>query len=166
MAQKWLPNLRTFSTIFFDWKSGSANIFAFRMYECLLFLLSKKEKLGCWLAEVVLCADKISLALNGWTISFPSLGNLTYMQQIADRGGGSVGQKWLRNIWTDPYWGSDFSGRFVRGFLPIFQKALKKSAVFSRKVVGWRSDLAIPLRAHLLGQKPERARCYKTFMLR
>ena len=32
MAQKWRPGLRTFSAIFFDWKSGSANFFAFRMY--------------------------------------------------------------------------------------------------------------------------------------
>ena len=32
MAQKWRPNLRTFSAIFFDWKDGSANFFAFRMY--------------------------------------------------------------------------------------------------------------------------------------
>ena len=32
MAQKWRLDLRTFSAIFFDWKSGSAKIFAFRMY--------------------------------------------------------------------------------------------------------------------------------------
>ena len=33
MAQKWRPDLHTFSAIFFDCKSGSAiNFFAFRMY--------------------------------------------------------------------------------------------------------------------------------------
>ena len=32
MAQIWRPDLRTFSAIFFDWKGGSANFFAFRMY--------------------------------------------------------------------------------------------------------------------------------------
>ena len=32
MAQKWRLDLRTFSANFFDWKSGSANFFAFRMY--------------------------------------------------------------------------------------------------------------------------------------
>ena len=32
MAQKWRQDLRTFSAIFFYWKSGSANFFAFRMY--------------------------------------------------------------------------------------------------------------------------------------
>ena len=32
MAQKWRPDLHTFSANFVDWKSGSANFFAFRMY--------------------------------------------------------------------------------------------------------------------------------------
>ena len=32
MAQKWRPDLRTFSAIFFDWKDGFANFFAIRMY--------------------------------------------------------------------------------------------------------------------------------------
>ena len=31
-AQKWRPDLRTFPAIFFDWKGGSANFFALRMY--------------------------------------------------------------------------------------------------------------------------------------
>ena len=33
MAQKWRPDLRTFSANLFYWKSGSANFFAFRMYD-------------------------------------------------------------------------------------------------------------------------------------
>ena len=32
MAQKWRPDLRIFSAIFFYWKGGSANFSAFRMY--------------------------------------------------------------------------------------------------------------------------------------
>ena len=37
MAQIWRPDLRTFSAIFFYWKSGSANFFTFRMYGPVLF---------------------------------------------------------------------------------------------------------------------------------
>ena len=33
IAQIWRPDLRTFSASFFYWKSGSANFFAFRMYD-------------------------------------------------------------------------------------------------------------------------------------
>ena len=62
MAQKWpklahnypkwpknyAKNLRTFSVIFFDWKGGPANFFAFRMYaRCILamFLVTISNKL-------------------------------------------------------------------------------------------------------------------------
>ena len=39
LAQKWCSDLRTFSANFFDWKSGSANFFAFRMYACSLVIV-------------------------------------------------------------------------------------------------------------------------------
>ena len=42
------PDLRTFSVIFFDWKGGPANFFAFRMYaRCILamFLVTISNKL-------------------------------------------------------------------------------------------------------------------------
>ena len=88
------------------------------------------------MAEVVLCADKISLALNGWTISFPSLGNLTYMQQIADRGGGVGGAKVITQYMDGPILRIRFQWKICSWFSPHFPQSFKKVSSFFKES-GW-----------------------------
>ena len=44
VAKRLRPDLRTFSAIFFDWKGGSANFFAFRMYGLMEYFLPRSSQ--------------------------------------------------------------------------------------------------------------------------
>ena len=68
MAQKWRPDLRTFSANFFDWKSGSANFFAFRMYaNQVSSCVANNHSPGQGRSYSVAQQDKI------WKIQIPSM---------------------------------------------------------------------------------------------
>ena len=73
MAQKWRPDLRTFSAIFFDWKSSSANFFALRMYALKVFMpfaIKKNVKAQIWSQVVIAARSNTYHVLYTWQHCF------------------------------------------------------------------------------------------------
>ena len=132
MAQKWRPDLRTFFAIFFDWKSGSANFFAFRMYDLSQEGGTHKFFHWGWSAHqresqpFPLAWERRFLAINQWHLRPGWEGNVEHLYEEVP-----VWESWL--IFQNPW--------YLQSHLSIFPSGCLSMHMSKYSSTSWKKSL-------------------------